>query len=115
MPPSLDAFLSGLRTAWRTGEVRPTARPKPKQKRERRRPDPFAAVSAELQSWFNAAPWRSGRELLEKLQAEHPGQYPDSLLRTVQRRLKIWRAERALDMVFGRLGTLENLWIGVEC
>ncbi len=108
VPPSLDAFLSGLRTAWQTGEVRPTAQPKPKPKRERRRPDPIAAVSAELQSWFNEAPWRSGREFLEKLQAEHPGQYPDSLLRTVQRRLKVWRAERALDMVFGRLGTQEN-------
>src|SRR4051794_8121208 len=28
--PILEKFLSGLRTAWKEGEVRPTARPKPK-------------------------------------------------------------------------------------
>ncbi|ESX23408.1 hypothetical protein X765_29075 [Mesorhizobium sp. LSHC440B00] len=40
--PSLDRFLSGLRTAWNEGEIRPTAHAKPKQKRGRWRPDPFA-------------------------------------------------------------------------
>jgi hypothetical protein len=39
--------------------------------------------------------------LLDKLQAEQPGHYPDGLIRTLQRRLKIWRAERAHEMVFG--------------
>nr|WP_258598410.1 transposase family protein [Mesorhizobium sp. AR07] len=43
--PSLDRFLSGLRTAWKEGEIRPTAQAKPKQKRGRRRPDPFALVT----------------------------------------------------------------------
>ena len=37
--PTLEEFLSGLRTAWREGEVRPTSRPKGKAKRGRRRPD----------------------------------------------------------------------------
>jgi hypothetical protein len=36
----LEQFLAGLRIAWRAGEVRPTARARPKMKRERRRPDP---------------------------------------------------------------------------
>ena len=27
--------------------------------------------------------------------------YPDALLRTVQRRLKVWRADIARDLVFG--------------
>ena len=40
---------------------------------------------------------------LQKLQAAHPGLYPDGLPRTVQRRVKIWRAERAHEMVFGAL------------
>src|SRR5947207_505051 len=39
--PTLEEFLSGLRTAWREGEVRPTSVVKPKPKRSRRRPDPF--------------------------------------------------------------------------
>lgn len=31
------------------------------------------------------------------------GQYPDQLLRTLQRRLKIWRKEKAHAMVFGAM------------
>jgi hypothetical protein len=104
-PPSLDTFLSALRTAWQTGEVRPTAQPKPKPKRERRRPDPLAAVSEQLRAWFDEEPWRTSRELLVKLQREHPDRYPDGLLRTVQRRLKAWRSERALSLVFKDFGS----------
>jgi hypothetical protein len=101
--PTLEQFLSGLRTAWQSGEVRPTNQPKPKQKRERRRPDPLIAVTAQLREWFEAEPWRTGRELLERLQADQPGLYPTGLLRTVQRRLKVWRHERAHAMVFGAM------------
>lgn len=107
-PPSLDTFLSALRTAWQTGEVRPTAHPKPKPKRQRRRPDPLAAVSEQLHAWFTEEPWRTSRELLDKLQIEHPDRYPDGLLRTVQRRLKTWRSEQALNLVFGGLRTTED-------
>ena len=102
--PSIEAFLAGLRTAWREGEVRPTAQPKPKQKRGRRRPDPLVAVTAQLRAWFDADPSRTGRELLERLQVEYPNCYPDRLLRTVQRRLKVWRSEMARALVFGSPG-----------
>jgi hypothetical protein len=102
--PSIEAFVAGLRTAWREGEVRPTAQPKPKQKRGRRRPDPLVEVTAQLRAWFDADPSRTGRELLERLQGEHPGCYPDHLLRTVQRRLKVWRGEMARALVFGSAG-----------
>ena len=98
----LDSFVSGLRTAWHDGEVRPTSQPKPKAKRGRRRPDPLAAVTEELRAWFEADPSLSGRQLLDRLQAEHPGEYPDGLVRTVQRRLKIWRSALAHALVFGR-------------
>lgn len=91
----LEDFLSGLRIAWRGGEVNPTARPKPAVKRERRRPDPLLAVTAELEEWFEAEPWRASRELLERLQVKYPGVYPDDLIRTVQRRMKIWRSTQA--------------------
>jgi hypothetical protein len=99
--PALDVFLAGLRTSWKAGDIRPTAQCKPTAKRGRRRPDPLVAVTAPLRTWFEAEPWRTARELLEKLQAEQPGNYPNGLLRTLQRRLKIWRAERAHEMVFG--------------
>ena len=100
----LDKFISGLRTAWRHGEVRPTSKPRPQAKRGRRRPDPLIAVTDDLRAWFDADPASTGRELLERLQQAYPGSYPDCLLRTVQRRLKTWRREQAHALVFGRDG-----------
>lgn len=99
---ALDSFVAGLRTAWQDGEVRPTSQSKPKAKRGRRRPDPLADVTDELRSWFEVDPSLSGRQMLDRLQTEHPGHYPDGLVRTVQRRLKIWRAALAHALVFGR-------------
>jgi hypothetical protein len=99
--PSLEQFLSGLRTAWQAGEVRPTSLPKEKPKRGRRRPDPFAAVTMQLREWFEDEPWRTSRDFFDRLQAAHPGVYPDGQLRTLQRRLKLWRHDRAHAMVFG--------------
>jgi hypothetical protein len=97
----IEEFLAGLRLAWKEGEVRPTARPKPKQKRGRRRPDPLVKVTIQLREWFDTEPWRTSRELLERLQSEYPATYHDSLLRTLQRRVKVWRSEIAHTMVFG--------------
>jgi hypothetical protein len=99
--PTLEQFLSGLRTAWLGGEVRPTTRPKEKAKRGRRRPDPLVTVTADLRGWFEAEPWRTSRELLERLQGKQPDAYPEKLLRTLQRRVKEWRREKAHQLVFG--------------
>jgi hypothetical protein len=99
--PTLEEFLAGLRTAWQAGEVRPTAKPKPPTKRLRRRPDPLVAVTAQLQAWFLEQPWQTSRQLLDRLQAEVPGTYPDKLLRTLQRRVKQWRRASAHRLVFG--------------
>ena len=41
----------------------------------------------------------------ERLQAAHP----DALLRTVQRRVKVWHREKATAMVFGELPTVEHV------
>jgi hypothetical protein len=98
---AIDQFLAGLSTAWREGDVRPTSQPKPKAKRGRRRPDPLVEVTTELRAWFEVEPWRTARQLLEKLQENRPGVYPEKLLRTLQRRVKVWRRERANDLVFG--------------
>ena len=69
--------------------------------RGRRRPDPLAAVTAEIRAWFDEDPSQTGRELLCKLQAAHPGICPDALLRTVQRRLRISRSDMARALAFG--------------
>ena len=82
-----------------------------KAKRSRRRPDPLAAVTDELRSWFDADPSRTARELLARLKTTHSGNstgYPDAVLRTLQRRLKVWRAEMAHALVFGRDRTLSR-------
>jgi hypothetical protein len=99
--PTMEQFLFGLRTAWQEGAVRPTSKPKEKARRGRRRPDPFVTVTALVREWFEAAPWRTSRELFERLQEEQPGIFRDGQLRTVQRRLKEWRREMAHKMVFG--------------
>ena len=100
--PPLDAFLSGLRAAWHTAEeVRPTARSKPSKPRYRTVPDPLEAVSDVLKGRSDADPGVTGRQLLDGLQVMHPDDYPDSLIRTVQRRLKAWRRERAKSLVLG--------------
>jgi hypothetical protein len=62
-------------------------------------------VTAQLRAWFDADPSRTGRELLERLQVEYPDGYPDRLLRTVQRRLKVWRSEIARALVLGSAGS----------
>lgn len=99
MPP-LQEFLEGLKVAWRsTDEVRPTARPKPSKPRYRTVPDPLEAVTDILKAWFDADPCITGRQLLDRLQVDHPSSYPDNLVRTVQRRLKAWRRERARALV----------------
>ncbi|MET0294906.1 MAG: ISNCY family transposase, partial [Phenylobacterium sp.] len=89
--PPLDAFLEGIKLAWcSTDEVRPTARPKSSKPRYRTVPDPLEVVTDTLKAWFDADPGVTGRQLLDHLQVAHPGGYPDSLARTVQRRLRVW-------------------------
>lgn len=93
-PSLLELFLSSLKVLWQNGEARLTAVDKAPRKRERRRPDPLLQVIDQLKSWFKDEPWRTGRELSEKLEAEQPDIYPDGLLRTIQRRLKGWRTNQ---------------------
>ena len=106
--PTIEQFLSGLRTAWQDGEVRPTSKPKEKAKRGRRRPDPLVAVTTLLRDWFEAEPYRTARELFERLQEEQPGAFPYGQLRTLQRRLKEWRRDAAHKMVFGAAAAEET-------
>lgn len=59
----------------------------------RTRADPFEAVwSKELVGLLEQHPQLSATTLLEYLQEHYPGEYPDSLKRTLQRRVKRWRA-----------------------
>ena len=59
----------------------------------RTRNDPFAEVwERELVPLLEAEPRLQARTLLEKLQAGHEGRFPDKLLRTLQRKVRRWKA-----------------------
>lgn len=60
----------------------------------RTRADPLGGVwEAELLPMLEAKPDLQGRTLLEYLQQRHGDKFDDSILRTLQRRIRIWRAE----------------------
>ncbi|CAN7562422.1 hypothetical protein LJR255_004008 [Pararhizobium sp. LjRoot255] len=51
----MQQYRVGFRIAWRGGEVKPSARAKSATKRDRQRPDPLLAVTAELEEWFEVS------------------------------------------------------------
>jgi hypothetical protein len=58
----------------------------------RTRQDPFATVwEKELTPLLEKQPQLEARTLLEDLQRRYPTEYPDQLLRTLQRRVKQWK------------------------
>jgi hypothetical protein len=67
-------------------EVRPMARP------WRTRPDPFADVWPQVEAQLALNPGLEGKTLFGWLQREHPGRFAEGQLRTLQRRVKQWRA-----------------------
>lgn len=66
--------------------------PKQQDRHWRTRPDPLASVwDSELEPMLTESPNLQAITLLEHVQASHPGQFEDKVLRTLQRRVKEWR------------------------
>ena len=63
----------------------------------RTRSDPFAEVWDEVAERLGHDPGLQPLTVLEWLQEQYPDQYPDKLLRTLQRRIKDWRARYGPD------------------
>ena len=102
-----------LKTAWTSGTPRPTEqRPAPKVRWWRSRKDPFEHTWPALRRWVEAEPDLTARELLQRLQADYPGTYPEGQLRTLQRRLKVWRSEMARELIFGTSAVPNGAAIG---
>lgn len=94
----------------------------------RTRPDPFdKRWEAELIPMLTQEPQLQAITLLEYLQLQYPEEYPDKLLRTLQRRVKHWKATQGAnkEVMFmqahepGRLGlsdftTLKNVVITIQ-
>ncbi len=104
-PPERDAdlehFLAGLATAWKSGEVRPTHKPKPKAARWwRTREDVFEEVWPSILVTLEKEPDQMAKEIMERLCAEQPNVFRPNQLRTLQRRVKQWRKVAARRLVF---------------
>lgn len=98
----LQKFVSSLATAWRSGEVRPTHRQERKPGRWwRTRQDPFAEVWPVLLSWLEERPDIEAKEMLKRLQTSGYGEFADGHLRTLQRRVRVWRTNIAKELVYG--------------
>jgi hypothetical protein len=80
--------------------------------RGRTRPDPFAKVWGEIRELLEVNAGLEAKTVFEYLQRRDPGQFADGQLRTLQRRVKSWRATEgpAREVFFaqqhfpGRLG-----------
>ena len=63
----------------------------------RTRVDPFEEHWSEVVERLTLAPELEAKTLFEALQAEHPERYEDGQLRTLQRRIRWWRAAQGPD------------------
>ena len=72
----------------------------------RTRTDPFDKVWGEIIQRLEIRPERTARSVLEELQVQHPGLYSQSQLRTLQRRVKEWRA--------GALLRFDDQWLSED-
>lgn len=63
------------------------------RKKKRSKPDPFDGVwQSDIEPLLTNYPKHEASFLLRELQERYPGQYSDSLLRTLQRRVSDWKA-----------------------
>ena len=75
-------------------------RQSPPPRRWRTREDPLAGVWADvLVPLLERAPRLTGLTLFEYLEEHFPGQYPASVLRTLQRRVSTWRATHGPEKI----------------
>ena len=72
----------------------------------RTRTDPFETVWGEITQRLAVRPERTARSVLEEWRLQHPGLYSQSQLRTLQRRVKEWRA--------GALLRFDDQWLSED-
>jgi hypothetical protein len=67
--------------------------------RGRRRPDPFAEHWTEILSLIDEDPDQTARELIDAVMTRFPYKYTTAHLRTLQRRLKVWRRDSVQRLI----------------
>src|SRR6202049_4948662 len=75
-----------------------------KERQWRTREDPFGEVWDAVQGLIQESPGLEAKTLFEWLQREYPGRFSDGQIRTLQRRLKLWRVTEgpAQEVYFGQ-------------
>lgn len=88
------ALKSGMdrKTARRYRDMKQLPSEPPGDRSWRTREDPFVHVWSEVEEQLQLAPELQAKTLFEWLQQRYPGQFHEGQLRTLQRRVKVWRA-----------------------
>ena len=75
-----------------------------KERHWRTREDPFSEVWDAVQQQIEESPGLEAKTLFEWLQREYPGRFSDGQIRTLQRRIKLWRVTEgpAQEVYFGQ-------------
>ena len=75
-----------------------------KERPWRTRGDPFSEVWDAVQKQIEESPGLEAKTLFEWLQREYPGRFSDGQIRTLQRRIKLWRVTEgpAQEVYFGQ-------------
>jgi hypothetical protein len=75
-----------------------------KERPWRTREDPFGEVWAAVERQIEESPGLEAKTLFEWLQREYPGRFSDGQIRTLQRRVKLWRVTEgpAQEVYFGQ-------------
>jgi hypothetical protein len=111
--PDQPEYLSAFATAWHSDYRAPKGRRKTTKHWWRTRTDPFVDSWPLAETWLVAEPSITAGELLTRLRQRLPDLYPTGAqLRTLQRRVKAWRAERARQLVFAAISTVEAAGTG---
>jgi len=69
----------------------------------RTRKNPFEKVWPDVLQWLQSEPDTTAKLLFERLQKDHPGEFTDGQLRTLQRRVQEWRQIMAKQLVYSCL------------
>ena len=98
---SVDEFLAQLPRLWLLGEVRPTHRKTSTQPRHwRTRKDPFESIWPDVLLWLQQDPDIPAKMIFHRLRDQYPGRFSTGQLRTLQRRVREWRAVMAKQLVY---------------
>lgn len=102
----LRAFLDGLGSAWQSLDRPPQGRRKAATNHWwRTRVDPFAHTWTMVEEWLRAEPEVTARTLMHRLCGLFPDVYPTGAqLRTLQRRVQLWRNEQVKRLIFAATG-----------